>query len=306
MPLFSRTKKFGYVRRKDAVRDFIACTHKPLFEQQAREIEGSGRGKQVLLWEPYEQVTGEPFVPIYQEIGDCVSHGFTLGAEVLSTVEIAVAGEREQWRGKFSTECTYAGSRVEIGGGRIRGDGSTGAWAARWVMDYGLLLRGVYGDFDLREYRPDLAKRWGAPGAGVPDQLEPILREHPIKTATLVQSYDEFIDAIANGYPVAICSNQGFRMQRDRDGFLPPSGKWAHCMLGWGFDDKSDRKGGCIANSWGVDWVKGPKHPLGCPDGCFWVDAKIIDRMLRQGDSYALSGFVGYPARSLDYLLLAA
>ena len=41
----------------------------------------------------------------------------------------------------LSPEVIYGGSRVEIGGGRIRGDGSIGAWAARWVRDYGVVPR---------------------------------------------------------------------------------------------------------------------------------------------------------------------
>lgn len=303
MPFFRRKSdpRFGYVRDKRAIADFIANTHKPFLAQQNAEIKGSGAGKQVRLMAAYEKVTGVPFVPHKQEIGDCVSHGFTLGAEVLSAVEIA-AGQREEWRTKFSTEATYGLSRVEIGGGRIRGDGSTGAWGAKAVTHYGVLLRRRYPQYDLTKYDPTLAKRWG--DLGVPDELESHLREHPIKTATLVTSYADAIDALANGYPIPVCSNVGFRMETDRDGFLVPRGSWAHCMVAVGFDDASERKGVEIINSWGDRWLSGPKHKLGAVAGGFWVDANVFDRMLKQSDSYSLSGFNGFPRRKIDYVLL--
>jgi hypothetical protein len=31
----------------------------------------------------------------------------------------------------------------------------------------------------------------------------------------------------------------------------------------------------------------------------FWVDADVLDRMLGQGDSFALSNYDGFPARRL-------
>lgn len=303
MPLFRPTNPYatGYVHRRDAIQDFIRNTHRPFLSQQNGEIKGSGEGVQVRLVKAYEQASGKSFENHVQEIGDCVSHGFTLGAETLSATEIA-AGEREEWRGEFSTETTYALSRVEIGGGRIRGDGSTGAWGAKALMHYGVLLRGKYGDYDLSKYRPDLAKRWG--NLGCPDELEPLVREHPVKSATLVESAADAADAIANGYPVAVCSDRGFASKTDSTGFLAPRGTWYHCMLIWGVDSLSDRRGFEIVNSWPVSWISGPKHKLGTARSGFWADWAVVDKMLRQGDSYALSGFVGFPRRKLDYVLL--
>jgi hypothetical protein len=49
-------------------------------------------------------------------------------------------------------------------------------------------------------------------------------------------------------------------------------------------------------NSWGADWISGPKrHDQ--PDGSFWVDADVAERMLRGQDSFAVSGYEGYPAQ---------
>ncbi len=54
------------------------------------------------------------------------------------------------------------------------------------------------------------------------------------------------------------------------------------------------RKGALIINSWGTDWISGPNRFANTPKGCFFVDASIIDRMVKMGDSFALRGFRGY------------
>lgn len=295
--------QYGWVDIPAARQWYTSRIPKPYLAQYST-IKGSGKNAQVCLWQAYEKIAGTPYAPHAQERGTCVGEGFTLGAEVLSTCEIA-RGDREEWRGKFSTEVTYAGSRVEIGKGAIRtGDGSTGAWAAEWLRQYGVVLRDRYGEYDLSRPSPQLAVAWGKPRAGVPDDIENLAKEHPVKTTAMVTTWDEYCDAIANGYPVAICSNVGFNDRRDQDGFLRRSGVWYHCMLGWGVDSKSTRQGGCIANSWGTNWVSGPEHKLGTPPGCFWADANVIHAMLQQGDSYALSGFKGFPSQDLDFLLI--
>lgn len=295
---------FGWVKSPEARREFIRRNSTPYFEDHAKVILGTGEGKQVLLWKYYEKVTKRPFAPHFQEIGDCVGQAATLGAEVVSATQIAYLNRNEQWKGKFSTEVVYAGSRVEVGGGKIRrGDGSTGAWAVQWLRDFGVVLRGKYGHYDLTQYSPGLARDWGRPSAGVPDEIERIAKERPVRTVTLITSWKQACDAIANGYPVLLCSDIGFNQRTDADGFLRNTEEWPHAMLLFGIDSLSRRQGGCIANSWGVNWLTGPKHTLGTPAGCFWTDAEVIDRMLRQGDSYALSNFNGYPRRNLDYLL---
>lgn len=294
----------GWVDLPEAREWYASHSAKPYFDTY-RNLSGTGSNKQVLLWKAYEKTTGQLFAPHFQTIGDCIGHGFTLGAEVLCCTEI-VAGEREEWRGKFATEVTYAGSRVEVGKGEIkRGDGSTGAWAAEWLRTYGVVLRKSYGNIDLTYYNGDLAKDWGYYKNGVPAEIEKIAKEHPVKTTAMVQSWESCCDAIANGYPVVVCSNVGFNDKLDRDGFLRRGVQpWFHCMLIWGIDTVSPREGGCIANSWGTNWLSGPQHELGTPRGCFWADADVIDSMLKQGDSYALSGFEGFPSQLIDYFLL--
>jgi hypothetical protein len=304
-PLHS-TPHMGWKYSPQARRRFVASYKHPFFSQVDRSIKGSGKGKIIMLHKYLEQCQGNQFVPHMQELGDCVSHGFALAVDILTAVQIHRDSQPEQWIAECATEPLYGGSRVEVGDGVLWGDGSTGFWAAEWLMRWGALLRQEYpGGFDFTTYDPALAKEYGRKGC--PDPLEPIAKLHPVKTATLVTSYSEAIDAMANGYPVAICSNVGFGMMSDRwvrddMGFLRRRGQWGHCMCMTGFDDRASRPGVCIVNSWG-DWVRGPtRHDQ--PRGSFWADKAVADAILRQGDSFALSSYVGYPRVDIpDYIL---
>src|SRR5437763_1529398 len=75
----------------------------------------------------------------------------------------------EEYR-DLAQEVIYGGSRVEVGGGRLRGDGSVGAWAAKFVHDYGVVPRGVHGRYDLSRYDERRCREYGA--RGVPGDLE--------------------------------------------------------------------------------------------------------------------------------------
>lgn len=264
-------------------------------------VADSGKGKVVLLHKIVEKVIGT--FPVHrQTIGDCVSHGWGLAIDVLKCVQVS-QGKTALFTGHTATEVIYAGSRVEIGKGRIgRGDGSIGAWAAKLVSsdEFGTLPRGVYGSIDLTAYSGQRAKQWGMPKAGIPDELEPKMREHIARSVRLVATYEEARDAIANGYPVPVCSNQGFQMRRDEKGFARPKGSWPHCMCFVAADDADGRPGLLCCNSWGPEWIGGPKrHDQ--PDGSFWVDAEVVTRMLRQRDSFAVSQYEGMPRQQLDY-----
>lgn len=221
---------FGRKEDSKTVQDFLASNRHPLFGVSAAALRDSGKGKTVLLYEAEKKVAGR-YLSHVQTIGDCVSHGFGRGVDLLACVEI-VAGEAEEWKGETATEILYAGSRVEIGGGRAGSDdGSFGGWMAKWLSLYGTILRGKYGNLDLTKYSGATARKLGSPRAGVPDDLEPKAKEHPVRTCSLVTTYEDARDAIANGYPVAVCSNRGFNSTRDKQGFLRPSGSWPHCML---------------------------------------------------------------------------
>lgn len=293
----------GWQFNRDAQQHFIKKHRHPFFSQLNQSIKGSSDNKVVMLNQFFNKALGRPSKPHDQKLGDCVSHAFALAVDYLTAVQIYMQNTPERWVAECATEPIYGGSRVEIGKGMVWGDGSTGFWAAEWLTSYGALLRQQYPGFDFTKYNPKTAREFGRKGC--PDSLEPVAKLHPVKTTALVGDFDSLCDAINNGYPVAVCSSVGFGMNSDRwvrdgEGFLRRRGRWGHAMLAVGFDKKSTRKGACIENSWG-DWVKGPTQ-YDQPQGSFWVDANTVNAMLSEGDSHALSQYVGYPSVNIpDY-----
>lgn len=271
----------------------------PVFSDIWTPIKDSGKGKKVLLYDFIRKASNGQYPKRKQTIGDCVAHGAAYAVDAVKSVDIILKNEFEEWVEETATEDIYAGSRVQIGGGRIRGDGSIGAWAARYVNEYGALPRGKYGNVDLTTYSGSKARSWGRGGAGVPKSLIPTAKKHPIQTVSKVTTYEEVRDLIANGYAVTIASMQGFSSKRDSEGFARPQGSWAHQMSILAVDDEYKRPGVLVQNSWGT-WNSGPKrHDQ--PNGSFWVDAEEIERrILKKGDSWAFSGYEGFKPRELN------
>jgi hypothetical protein len=232
-------------------------------------------------------------------VGSCVSFGTSRAIERTLANEIAGGFARGQFK-LMVEEVVYAGSRVEIGGGRIRGDGSIGAWAAQFATKYGVVPRGTHGQYDLTRYDPNRCRSWGS--SGVPTELEVIARQFPVKDAARVLTWGEAKKALAQGYGIAICSSQGFTRTRDANGICRPSGVWQHCMALDGYHtDANGREWGHIENSWGADYHTGPTG-WGNPNRAgFWTDSATINRMLSQGDSWAFSGTTGFPSRKIDW-----
>ena len=263
------------------------------------KIAGSGEGKTVLLHQAYEKATGKPLRDYLQMIGDCVSQGWGKGGDVRIAVESLDPDQQERHPGcEPATEWIYGASRMIQGRGQLRNDdGSIGAWAAAAVKENGLLFRKKYDFADLRKYSGKRAKDWGY--RGFPYEYEKTADLHPVTDTALVQSWEEYRDAIANGYPVVICSDQGFDSKRDSQGVARARGQWMHCMVSHGMIDERKRPRGLIDNSWGPDWIDGPR-PFDIPRGSFFAEAEVIDKMLRQGDSYAISGVSGFEKTKVD------
>jgi hypothetical protein len=250
------------------------------------------------LWNAWNKAIGNLPPPRDQgPIGSCVSFGTTAAVDCLIAISF-VAGHTGEYHDPVQ-EAVYGGSRVQIGGGKIHGDGSVGAWAAQWVKQYGVIARGKLGSYDLTTYSVSRCRDWG--NRGCPKDLEPEARLHPVKGITQCKSAEEIKRALQNGYPVAVCSNQGFASVRDADGFARPQGSWAHCMAALGY--RVDRKGFFIWNSWGAGWIRGPLGPGNPPEGGFWCDWQTMDRMARAGDTWAFSDVVGWGARKLDWFV---
>ena len=59
-----------------------------------------------------------------------------------------------------------------------------------------------------------------------------------------------------------------------------------------------DRSGACIIQSWGPDCPTGPTA-MAQPNFSFWADQHIIERILSQGDSWALSKAPAFQKRDV-------
>lgn len=293
----------GWVPNPEATERFIESLPYPTLATAGSSLQDDG--KDVVLYPAIIRVCPS-YSRVAQEIGSCVGHGFAGCVDALSSVEIAVHGEAEDWPGRCLEASVYAFSRVEVRGRpNYGGDGSYGAAAADAVTRFGSLHYGV--DYDgekFTQYSGEREKSWGA--TGVPDRLEKFARQRRVKTCTKIESFDELCRAMTSGFPTAVCSNQGFTLTRDEDGFCKPRGQWSHCMALIG--KRGGRRPGALCwNSWGprsnsgphysgVDGFKMPTAFVGCT---FWIDAEVVDRMLGQGDSFALSSYDGFPPRRL-------
>lgn len=294
----------GWIDDPKAVEEAMKTLPFPVVGDCNQAIKDTGRGKTVLLYKYVEEILGSFNIRL-QAIGDCVSFGAAGAIDCLKAFEIKRLGQSEEWVAETSTEDIYGGSRVVVGNGRLgNGDGSLGVWAAKWVSEYGTLVRKDYGEFDLTTYSGPRAKSWGYRGFPKNEVMK-YCKEYPVQTVSRVSTYEEARDLLANGYPVTIAGTLGFSNIRDEDGFSRPSGSWAHMMFLAAVDDVGvDCKGGrhrpgvLVINSWGK-WNGGPKR-LGQPDGSFWISPEDLNRYFRNGDCWAYSDFKGYESKKIN------
>lgn len=306
---------YGYRPDPEGTAKFLLELDKPLFADAAPDVISRVRGVDTFLYramrKAHEQRYGFPWQCPRQAIGDCVSFGWAQSIYIAQCIDWE-EGELSEPPLLPATESIYGGSRVEArgkdGSGRspVGGysDGSYGGAAARWCRDWGVVYREPQDNgVDLSEYSGDRAKTYGAygnGGRGDAGQLDAIAKEHPCQHVALVKTFAEAAAAIESGYPVAVCSMQGFTSTRDSQGFCSPSGRWAHCMafisVRYG-----ERPGLLCLNSWGPNAQRGPKFPADQPDGSFWVDKQVADRMLAGGDSFAVGSVSGFRWRDLSH-----
>lgn len=290
----------GWVDDPEAVEEVAAGLEYPSFgETPAGAIPEAELPENVFLWDAARKVLGKLLPPRNQgKVGSCVSFGTNRAIEYTALSEIA-RGEQEEYR-EIAEEVTYAGSRVEVGGGRIRGDGSIGAWAAKFVNQWGVVDRAIHGKFDLRQYSEQRCREWGS--SGVPTELEQVTRNYPVKTTTLVKTIEEAKKALAQGYGISVCSSQGFSFTRNSFGIAQPSGVWNHCMAVAGYANISGRTYFRIDNSWGASahrGMVGPGDPG--PEG-FYCDEITFVKMLKMNDTWAFSSVQGFPAREFWFV----
>ena len=295
---------FGWVNQPDLVEDVVSQLPQKVWgDTEASALSYSDIPEYFSGAEVAEKLLGKK-LPDYNQgqVGSCVGFGTTKAVEYVSLYEIGVLKDKEEFK-TLAQEVTYGLSRVEIGGGKIVGDGSIGAWAAKAVTQYGVVARGKYGDLDLTAYNESQCRKLGK--TGMSKEMENIAKLHPVKSYTKITNWKDAMIALAQGFFISVCSNQGFSSKRDEQGFSKASGNWAHCMAIVGFQKKTAnnklRNGFLIQNSWGDSWNSGGKGTIPMNDGAFWADAEVVDRMLAAGDSFAFSSFEGFKKRQIDW-----
>lgn len=300
-------EQLGYRPNPEGVREFLRELKEPTFSQAGAESMANAAGRDVFLYRAvistHPKVYGVPWQSLDQgEVGSCVGNAFALGVTTAQCVD-HVTGKLPRPPPACAVEPIYAGARTRAAlPPQQRGpafDGTYGGAAARWVTGRckdpsvgGVLHREVYGAFDLRNYSVQRCKQWGHDG--VPDELAKLASRVRMRCVQ-VNTWAELAASLERGSPVVICSTVGFEPKhgamRDQDGFKARAGKWGHAMLAWGIrhrDNGSPRDGALIQNSWGNNWISGPRWPDDQPPGSFWAERPAVEEMLRAGDSWAI------------------
>lgn len=270
--------------------------------------------KDVFLWLPLLEVK-----PTWkrgaQGIGDCVSWG----GELAETMLLAIQSKNgvSEWIEEVATESNYGGCRVEVFGKKSGGwsDGAMGYAMADFAKKFGVILRLDYSketgnsEHDLRVYDSEKAKNWGNYGCGGQndkEMLDNIARKYPVKGVAQVNTIEDCIVAISNGYPITIASSAGFgSMRRDKDGVVRRSGSWNHQMmlggLRWVNGKVQFRMFQSWGNSCGTDNDPGITHPE-VSKCSWWATEEDILWILKNGDCWAFADAEGFPPRKLDFL----
>jgi hypothetical protein len=219
--------------------------------------------KQSLLWKfmyaASEKSGRGKYKIINQEIGDCVSHAYARAVECALAVEYMQGSATDWW--PVSPESVYAG-RIDTGDASWS-DGWYGSSASKAVRDYGVLFKRKYegegNGLDLTIYSGQRAKQMGA--RGLPKWIYAERKKHLVREVALVTSVSEAKAALANGYPIAICSNVGFEpvpTRRDQNGVATANGSWSHAKCICGYYEIEGRRGVETIyvdfNSWGPNW----------------------------------------------------
>lgn len=318
--------RFGWNRDKTATKQVRDAMGWADFTVRAPRLKGTGVGKNVFFWTMEQQVLSK-IIPSWDQgqIGSCVAHGWGRSVQDLLLAQIALTGQ-EMWPGfEVCREAIYAGSRIEIGHSP-GGEGSVGAWAAQWVVLFGILFYTKYGAVDLTGgYDVTRCRQWG--DAGLAPDLEAATKLHAVKTAAPVTTPSQAADAIANFYPVAICGEGSRTMKRNPGGWCPKIGNdWPHCQelrgccvvkggasSPWGRDGAAPYSGDVPAlvyqNSW-ADYLGSDNNQVSCadgstatlPQGCYLSTYDETTADLAEGDSFAPSHANGFPAQTIPWI----
>lgn len=298
-----------WVPDEDRQQDFL--TENGTLTQAAPHLINTAK-EDTFLWLPLVDHAMPSWLRGAQGIGDCVSWG----AELCATMQMAI--QHVLGQGRFiapaATEAIYGGCRVEaLGKSRGgRSDGAAGNWAAKWLRDWGAILRVDYSketgnaEHDLRTYSKTKAKEWGDYGCGGAKDnaaLDGAARVMPVQHVVQIRTLDEAVAAILNGYTISVASSAGYGdMERDANGVCRIRGTWQHQMMWGGVRFRAGEPQLRNFQSWGKSCSgadPGVKHRV-VSDCSWWVVPEDAEWVLRSGDCWAFSDVMGMPKRKID------
>jgi hypothetical protein len=198
---------------------------------------------------------------------------------------------------KFSPEWCYGISRKHFQQHYAPFGGSFCGFAAQAIKDVGAvpsLDYSIIGD-DLRVYSAARANNWQR---GPPETYETIAAGYR-SGFVKIKTWEQLRDSIANGVPVIVGSQVGFgsrNARRSSTGMLRSRwwSRWSHAMVFCGVSDGRSKRA-LLLNSWGPNWISGPKWLGDEPDGSFWISKSDVERMLAYDDTYAILPIPGVP-----------
>lgn len=306
--------KFGWIppderTRKQEQANVRAVAEMPKFAIRGRSEYGEGKA---LLYEMYKhpevvKALGFEYPGNHQFSGCCVGAGGGNASFNVATADAIVRKEPERIHVPFWL-LAYGRSRLYMGE-NSPGEGSLGGTFAQAVREDGILDAVQEG---LPKFRNADGLEWGEPtemswSDGDARQTLDLLdqsREHLIKTTAEIRTSDDWREALVNFYGVTLASNWGGRMQCVTRGTPPVLlnehvDQWPHQMSSnaW-FDHPTLGEIFYIPNQWGLK-VHGI-CPTGAPPGGFWILKKDADWICRNGEVFAFSQYVGFPAQVVD------
>lgn len=286
---YSHLKLCGWLGA-DAKQKQLASMFPALRQMAPQLFTAAPRTEAVCLYKAFDEVLGDNWIGYpSQETGDCTSFGHGHGNDLLQCIALGLGHGSAYF--ETDTEFLYGASRETAGilGGP---QGSYGAATVKAMMQMGMVSRDMLGP--AGEYSGDRANAWGT--TGPPEIAKAKAVHYKLGAAAQVHTWEDYVRAITNGYPVSTCSKLGFSPVRDGQGFCVSQGHWGHCMVCAGV--RFDRPGGLILQSWGPDIPTGPTT-LDQPSWSFWVDMSTLEEMLAEGDSWALSDSPAFDPQKL-------
>lgn len=265
-----------------------------------------------LLYDLEKKATGKLCNRIWQMEGSCVGAAGARSYTQTICGDIVVRGTTEEVKDIFPWATWGIGRRM--GGLNSRGGGSFGSVQARAVSEWGMLAAD-----DPRLPQPKNRDGWlvwsskieldfSTPRTWSPpeSELAPAAGEHKMGYTAQIKTWDELLQAFAQGYGVTCASMYGTRPAVS-EGFLigPWNGSWAH-QMSWSGYYTHPTLGPLIA----VDNQWGPQAHPSCPflsamgvRGSFWITEGTTKKILGKSDAevYAHGDTQDWKTRIIDW-----